>query len=204
MAFLNLFKPNIRKLEKKGDIEGLIGALGHKDESVRVEAVWSLARIGDKRSPESLYKIYQEDSSPYVRRQAALGLVDLGDDRGFDFVVADLNSSDKWVRHGAVERLRKLRSPRAIEPLMSLLQRNSFSDDASFARTVLIKAGWKTDAEIDQELRRARAASEPARCLHLSQHAIDQLCRDCGAVLSECKDCGAWFHLRASSTCNTY
>jgi hypothetical protein len=34
MGFLNLFRPNIEKLERRNDIEGLIKALGYVNEKI--------------------------------------------------------------------------------------------------------------------------------------------------------------------------
>jgi len=43
---MGFFKPNIKKMEKNGDIDGLLEALKHKNKDVRVGAAGALAVIG--------------------------------------------------------------------------------------------------------------------------------------------------------------
>jgi HEAT repeat protein len=44
--FDKLFKPNVEKLKAKGDVEGLIKVLKHKNPEVRSEAEEALGEIG--------------------------------------------------------------------------------------------------------------------------------------------------------------
>ncbi len=55
MGIFGLFKPNVKKLEKKRDIEGLVKALGYKKDSrVRLEAAVALGRIGSEKVAKAL------------------------------------------------------------------------------------------------------------------------------------------------------
>lgn len=48
--FGRFLKPNVEKMEKKRDVEGLIRALKYKDVCVRLGVAAALARIGDARA----------------------------------------------------------------------------------------------------------------------------------------------------------
>ncbi len=43
---MGLFDPNIKKMENKGDIEGLVKALQHDRSSIREKAAFALDRLG--------------------------------------------------------------------------------------------------------------------------------------------------------------
>ena len=49
-VFGKFFKPNVEKMEKKRDVEGLIKVLEHKDKEVREKAAIALGRIKDARA----------------------------------------------------------------------------------------------------------------------------------------------------------
>jgi HEAT repeat protein len=69
-----LFKPNIEKMERKKDIEGLIKALGYrKDSVVRVKAAMALGRIGGKSILDSLAEALKDEDSN-VRKAAEKAL----------------------------------------------------------------------------------------------------------------------------------
>jgi HEAT repeat protein len=53
------------------DVDGLIGALGDADESVRVEAALSLGAIADPKAKEPLLRMKSEDTSASAREAAA-------------------------------------------------------------------------------------------------------------------------------------
>ena len=50
------FRPNVEKLEQKGDVDALVKALAHKDASVRDDAAGALGRMGDPRAVEPLIR----------------------------------------------------------------------------------------------------------------------------------------------------
>jgi HEAT repeats len=58
-------RPDIAKLKSKGDIVGLIEALGHEDPSIRSKAASALAETGDRRAIEPLLAA-TKDSNPMV------------------------------------------------------------------------------------------------------------------------------------------
>ena len=70
----NSFKPDIKKMEKEKDVEGLIEALRHEDNYyVRIDAAKALGEIGDKRAVEPLIQALK-DEKPEVRLAAVSAL----------------------------------------------------------------------------------------------------------------------------------
>lgn len=55
MTLFGLLKPNVKKMERREDIQGLVEALGHKKDSrVRIDAALALGRIGSHKVAEAL------------------------------------------------------------------------------------------------------------------------------------------------------
>ncbi|HWQ88537.1 MAG TPA: HEAT repeat domain-containing protein [Desulfitobacteriaceae bacterium] len=62
------FKPNVLRLEQKGDISGLIKALAHSDENIRYEAIGALCRLRDAHS--STLKSNEDDNAKKIINEA--------------------------------------------------------------------------------------------------------------------------------------
>jgi len=56
LAQLALGKPDIEKMERNGDVEGLIRVLEHEDSEIQYDAATALGRIGDARAVEPLIR----------------------------------------------------------------------------------------------------------------------------------------------------
>jgi len=69
--FYKLFKPNVEKLKKERNVNGLIKALRHKDSLIRLRAAEALGSIRDKKAVEPLIQALK-DEVPRVRWSAAL------------------------------------------------------------------------------------------------------------------------------------
>ena len=111
---MRLFKPNIRKLKAKKDIEGLIKALDDSDEDVRLKAVEALGKIGDARAVEGLIKALDDDID--VRREAVKALGEIGDPRAFDALSELVHDESRDVREAARDALRRIKSSDAYKP----------------------------------------------------------------------------------------
>ena len=74
---MRLFKPDVEKMEKNKDINGLTKALKDQDEHVRWKAAGALGNIGDARAVEPLIETLK-DSVHDVRHVAAEALVKIG------------------------------------------------------------------------------------------------------------------------------
>lgn len=64
MSLFGLLKPNVKKMERNEDIEGLVRALGYKkDSSVRIEAALALGRIGSHKVTEVLKNALEDEDT---------------------------------------------------------------------------------------------------------------------------------------------
>jgi HEAT repeat protein len=68
MGLFGLLKPNVKKMEAKGDIEGLVKALAYKKDShVRIEAAVALGKIGSRKVLDTVSQGLKDENSE-VRR----------------------------------------------------------------------------------------------------------------------------------------
>ena len=140
-------KPNIDRLEKNRDVEGLISALKFKDCNVRKEAAAALKKIGDTRALFPLIDVleYRDWHDFYavmgsVRETAAEALGVLRDSRAVEPLVKSLNDKDEEVRWKAAWALGNIGDIRAVEPLSYLLHDKSWVV-RRFAASALGKIG---------------------------------------------------------------
>jgi HEAT repeat protein len=131
--------PKIGELEKKGNIRGLIKALGYQeDPAIRKGASEALSRIGSA-AVEPLIAVLT-DKDEIVRRFAAKALGEIADARAVEPLIASLKDGDKIARANAAWALGKAGDARAVEPLIAALK-DSNEVVRKNARAALIKAG---------------------------------------------------------------
>lgn len=107
-------KPNVKQMEKKNDVKGLIEALGYeKDVQVRREAAYTLGKIGNTSAVEHLIKALS-DPDNYVRRQAADALGNIEDARAIEPLTKALNDSNRYVCQGAADALKKINDKKSM------------------------------------------------------------------------------------------
>jgi HEAT repeat protein len=109
--------PDIKKLEAKRDVNGLMRALGYKDSSVGRSAARALGRIG--AAPEPLVARLA-DGNWNTTWHVEETLVALGAS-AVPAVVTALTGDSPKVRHSAARILGQIRSPAAVEPLIAAL-----------------------------------------------------------------------------------
>ena len=98
-------KPNVEKMERKKDIEGLIKALGYeKDTGVRSKAAIALGNIRDVFAFEPLIKALHDPES-IVRGNAAEALGKIGDQRAVEPLIQSLYDSYIIVHSNAARAL---------------------------------------------------------------------------------------------------
>jgi len=122
MSFLQkLFgPPNLKELESKGDVKGLIKALGYKkDKQVQFGAARALGEIGDARTVKPLIAAL-EDEDKGVGMAAARALRQIGDARAVEPLIATLK--DKDMCRAAARALGEIGDDRAVEPLIVALK----------------------------------------------------------------------------------
>ena len=131
--------PNVEKLKAKGDIKGLIEALGYtKDESVRKVAAEALGEIGDAQAVGPLIAVLNEGS--IVREVVVEALGKIGDPQAVDPIIAALKDNDEHVRKVAAVALIKIGDPRAMGPLAVALRSEGW-DVRGSAAEALAKVG---------------------------------------------------------------
>ena len=140
-------KPNIDRMEKTRDVEGLINALKFKDCNIRKEAAIALKDIGDAEALFPLidvleYKEWHEDYAVMssVRETAAEALGILRDRRAVEPLIKALNDKDEEVRWKAAWALGNIGDIQAVEPLIYLLHDKRWTV-RRFAASALGKIG---------------------------------------------------------------
>jgi HEAT repeat protein len=122
--FQGLFEPNIRKMEARHDVKGLIRALSYKKYcDVPKGAAEALGVIGDSRAVKPLLIAIaaHKDRHTDVCTAAAEALVKIGAS-AVEPLIAALKDRDSDVRIAAVEALGKIGDTRAVEPLIAALK----------------------------------------------------------------------------------
>lgn len=129
-------KRDIERLKEANDIEGLIKALKHSDEDVRLEAIKALGKIQDKRAVEPLIEML-ENENDQIRMHAAEALGEVGDKRSVDPLISMLKDKDWEVGHYAIGPLRKLvGSDKTAEFLIEPLKKEKYKNRIEIVRTL--------------------------------------------------------------------
>jgi HEAT repeat protein/DNA-directed RNA polymerase subunit RPC12/RpoP len=113
----DLFRPNIEKLKKRGDVERLIRALQHRDWHIRMDAVEALGVMGDERGVAPLIECLK-DESKHVRREAAIALGTLGDKQAIEPLINALKSEWDDSETPFIEAIERLGERTSIQPLI--------------------------------------------------------------------------------------
>ena len=123
--------PDVAKLKAKGDVKGLIKALGYqKDWHVRQAAAEALGKIGDARAVEPLVAALKDQDSN-ARQGAAEALGRIGDARAVEPLIAALKEGagvgrvaalNSNARQAAAGALGQIGDARAVEPLIAALR----------------------------------------------------------------------------------
>ena len=142
-------------------VDPLIHELGSKNVNIQASATYALVQIG-KPSVEPLIKALK-DNDKTIRREAALALGKIGDDRGIDPLIELLNANEDGVAWAAALALGNFNDPKAAKALTNALRfKNGYLRSrlpeplikiGSFAVDYLIIALNDKDAEV-----RAQAA----------------------------------------------
>ncbi len=81
---MGLFRPNIQKFEKTGDIENLLKCLKHRDSDVKIEAFKALSKkMSDKKIHNELRQMLNDTDSDVVAT-AVLTFYEMGEQVSFD------------------------------------------------------------------------------------------------------------------------
>jgi HEAT repeat protein len=117
-------QPNVQQLKSKGDVDGLIEALGYQDDhNVRLAAATALGRIGNSRAVDPLISALEDQ--PRIREVAVMALGEIGDPRAVESLISALEDDDWELRSTIAKSLGKIGDPRAVKPLLNLLEDKS-------------------------------------------------------------------------------
>jgi len=85
-----LFKPNVKSMENRKDVDGLIKCLKHKDVDVQRKTAGALGRLRDPRAVETLLEILTDttffhiEDTLYLHGDVARALGEIGDERAVE------------------------------------------------------------------------------------------------------------------------
>jgi hypothetical protein len=119
--FRRLFKPNIKKMERKKDVNGLVKAMWFDDLNIRIDSIKALDRIGPdaKQAVPALLQALR-DTNDIIRERAVCALGQIKDERAVEPLIKSL--SDKYIRREAVYALGEIGDSRTVQPLIGLLE----------------------------------------------------------------------------------
>jgi HEAT repeat protein len=152
---MRLFKPNVRKMKAKGDVEGLIKVLKNKDPNLRGEAALALAELKDARAMCPLIQAMKDEDLCVCRSAwVAFGEIkDKGtkDARAVESLIQALENEDWWIRRGVAEILGRIGDARAVEPLILTLK----DEDSDVRESAACALGKIKDARATEPLVKA-------------------------------------------------
>ena len=110
MQAVRFTRPDVRDMEGKNDLQGLMRALKYRrDDCVRWHAAGALGEMRDARAVELLIHALK-DESPYVRFITANALGEMGDPRAVKPLIEALKDKDGKVREFASKALAKIKA----------------------------------------------------------------------------------------------
>jgi HEAT repeat protein len=116
-------------------VDPLLSSLQDGEDVIRLRGVEALGTVGDRRAVEPLLQRYASDDDDQVRYEILTSLGKIGDPRARELLLAELKSSDRYVRMWAMDALCTMRDQRAAELAVSLLQ-----DSEAFVRQQVLRA----------------------------------------------------------------
>jgi len=145
--------PNIKKLEAKRDVPGLIKLLGSEVDEYRLgtkryfealetrrQAAEALGRVRDRSAVDPLCALLHDGT---VRDQAARALGEIGDPRAVEELCRVIEVC-RWPCRAAIHALGKLRDGRAVIPLLNFVEarvRGCDDQGAELAVEALVRIG---------------------------------------------------------------
>jgi HEAT repeat protein len=144
--------PNVEKLKKKGDIRGLVKALGHEDFKVRQDAFSALYRLEDPRSVPLLIEALSSPSHS-TRKSASSLLGKMAHPRAVRPLTSALADPTIEVRKDASIALGRIGDAAALMPLIAVLQNEN--EYASVRKAAARSLGQLGDARAFEPLMQA-------------------------------------------------
>ena len=122
-----LLKPNIAKMSKNGDIDGLIKAIQYQDKSIRNQAIIELGKIGNNKSIDPIIRTVEPI---HEMHQLAINsfwsiVIDNNDEKMLEPLILALNSQNDTIIQISILGLEKINNHKAIDPIIDVLRRKS-------------------------------------------------------------------------------
>jgi HEAT repeat protein len=124
--------PDVKKLQQRRDVEGLLALLTDPADEIRARAADALGEIKDARAVDSLLALLT-DPADDVRKSAARALGEIKEPRAVEPLIATLNDPANEIRKSAARALGEIKDARAVEPLIAALQDPAYDLRASAA-----------------------------------------------------------------------
>lgn len=106
------------------DLALIIQQLSHHDSRIRLQAVQTLGKIGDKTLLPALEDMLN-DKSVAVVRTATLSIGKIGDCDALNILIPLVEHEDLWVRKAAVQAIGLTECQDAVPILVNLLEDNA-------------------------------------------------------------------------------
>lgn len=173
-------KPDLMVRFERRDTAGLVKALGHRNEDVRVRAVRLLGELGDATAVDDLIASLAD---PAVSTAAMTSLGQIGDQRAVEPLIAVVRREGKAAPGAAVEALGSIGDHRATEVLLEHLETGWLKNGTAHA------LGQLGDERAVEPMRAllARLQSKIAESVHsdASQRVMQLDCRAIENALRE-------------------
>jgi hypothetical protein len=190
-VFGRFFKPDIKKMERKGDVEGLIKALKYEDLDVRMKAEDALARIGGPGDVKRLFNVFRDKEEDRSVRYAAMrSLKKMRWSEVVDFFIKVLKDKgeDIDVREGVAEALGEVGGQKGREALMEVFKdkeedvRLRHSAEYSFKIERIANPYSDADPKVVESLIKVLIDKSENRKLRvMSTHVLEQISRGRGS-----------------------
>lgn len=123
---LPFIKPDVRQLEKNGNVKGLIKALKYKnDPYVRWTAAKILGKWKEKKAVKPLIELLN-DPDWHVRGNAAEALGNIRSKEAAKYIERLLDDESSYVRSASATALGKIKDPNCVESLINHLSDRDF------------------------------------------------------------------------------
>ena len=159
---MGFFKPNIKKMLNRQDIEGLQAALNHKDEGVRADAAEALGDIGDAKAVEALIQALQDEVYSVVC-ESAVALGKIKDPRAGTPLIEALKEDRPLFGIGAMRALAgviwalgELKDTRALKRLLKATKKDKEEDEVIARQAMLFSLAEKNETRLARLLEARR------------------------------------------------
>jgi hypothetical protein len=181
MGIFDLFKPNIKKLEAKGDLSGLIKVLSKSLwDNERKEVLKAFVRIGEPAVDPLIFALNHKSWIVWDSTAEALG--EIRDKRAVEPLIKALKDENWAVRVSVAKALYYIGDKRAIEPVVQSLEDlkalpfNEQIERCKEIIKVLVNFGW-SPRNVEERIYSLIAKEKWDKLARLGKPAVKPLCQ---------------------------